>query len=159
FMIGAAGRVLAAETARAQWSKGRRRCSAWCLAAVFTEWCRPSGALSSRMRDSGWDTIPPDVRFAGEPARREFRLGHHAQHPRQLTERPSCEAEHMAAPTSPAREENPCQPGANGMDPRPRWRWNLRTITSFRRHTMRIVRVGLDLAKYVFEVHAVDARG
>jgi len=27
------------------------------------------------MRDSGWDIIPPDVRFAGEPVRGEFHLG------------------------------------------------------------------------------------
>jgi hypothetical protein len=29
-------------------------------------WCRSLGALPSRIRDSGWDQRPPDVRFAGE---------------------------------------------------------------------------------------------
>ncbi len=33
----------------------------------FIEWWRPPGALPSRMRDSGGDVVPPDVRFAGKP--------------------------------------------------------------------------------------------
>jgi hypothetical protein len=33
------------------------------------EWCRPPGALRSRMRDSGVDIVPPDVRLAGETLR------------------------------------------------------------------------------------------
>jgi hypothetical protein len=37
------------------------------------------------MRDSGWDIIPPDVRFAGEPVKGEFHLGqpmalHYSRH-------------------------------------------------------------------------------
>src|SRR5262245_24747932 len=52
------------------------------------------------MRDSGWDQLPPDVRFAGEaPAENESPpwIAIYLNHP--LTEKPSCEAEHMAAPT------------------------------------------------------------
>src|SRR5262245_21233146 len=55
------------------------------------------------MRDSGWDQLPPDVRFAGEaPAENESPpwIAIYLNHP--LTEKPSCEAEHMAAPTKPA---------------------------------------------------------
>ena len=53
----------------------RRRCSAWRYDAVHKEWCRSLGALHSRMRDSGWDQLPPDVRFAGSLQKRELRLG------------------------------------------------------------------------------------
>jgi hypothetical protein len=44
--------------------------------------------------------VPPDVRFAGEPVTREFRLGRQlvVHHQGQLTRGPSCEAGHMAAP-------------------------------------------------------------
>src|SRR5271157_6260576 len=54
------------------------------------------------MRDSGWDQLPPDVRFAGKPA--EMRAPPWITDcPHQLlTEIPSCEAEHMAAPTNAA---------------------------------------------------------
>src|SRR5215475_8957392 len=55
----------------------------------------------SLMRDSGWDQLPPDVRFAGE-ALQKIRappwIAIYLNQP--LTEKPSCEAEHMAAPTS-----------------------------------------------------------
>jgi hypothetical protein len=55
----------------------------------------------SRMRDSGGDQLPPDVRFAGKPA--EMRAPPWITDcPHQLlTESPSCEAEHMAASTKP----------------------------------------------------------
>ena len=54
------------------------------------------------MRDSGWDQLPLDVRFAGKPA--EMRAPPWITDcPHQLlTEMPSCEAEHMAAPTNTA---------------------------------------------------------
>jgi hypothetical protein len=54
------------------------------------------------MRESGWDQLPPDVRFAGKLA--EMRAPPWITDcPHQLlTEMPSCEAEHMAAPTKPA---------------------------------------------------------
>jgi hypothetical protein len=40
--------------------------------------------------------------------------------------KPRQKAGHMAAPTNAAkREESPCQPGANGMDPALAARWNL----------------------------------
>ena len=49
------------------------------------------------MRDSGRDQIPPDVRFAGKPA--EMRAPPWISSPHQfLTEIPSCEAGHVAAP-------------------------------------------------------------
>src|SRR5262245_63285967 len=51
------------------------------------------------MRDSGWDQLPPDVRFAGEaPAENESPpwIAIYLNHP--LTEKPSCEAGHMTAP-------------------------------------------------------------
>ena len=35
------------------------------------EWCRPLGALPSRMRDRGVDIVPPDVRLAGKPCGHE----------------------------------------------------------------------------------------
>ena len=62
------------------------------------EWCRSLGVLPTRMRDSGWDQLPPDVRFAGDTCRTESSALDH----RLLTEIPSCEAEHMAAPTNAA---------------------------------------------------------
>src|SRR4030095_16977128 len=55
--------------------------------------------------------------------------------------------------------ENTCQRGANGMDPALVGRWNLERQLHSRRSAMQIVRIGLDLAKYVFEVHGVNARG
>jgi len=39
---------------------------AWRESRRLTEWCRPPGALPSRMRDRGGDIVPPDVRFAGK---------------------------------------------------------------------------------------------
>jgi transposase len=65
----------------------------------------------------------------------------------------------MAATDQLHREENPCQQGANGMDPALVGRWNLERQLHSRRSAMQIVRIGLDLAKYVFEVHGVNARG
>jgi len=40
-----------------------RRRQAW---LYCKERCRPPGALPSRMRDRGGDSVPPDVRFAGK---------------------------------------------------------------------------------------------
>jgi hypothetical protein len=56
----------------------------------------------SRLRESGWDQLPPDVRFAGKPA--EMRAPPWITDcPHELlTEMLSCEAEHIAAPTKPA---------------------------------------------------------
>src|SRR6516165_501392 len=55
----------------------------------------------SRMRDSGWDQLPPDVRFAGEALQKMRAPPWIAIYLNQpLTETPSCEAEHMA--TQPA---------------------------------------------------------
>src|SRR5580700_6261977 len=49
----------------------------------------------SRMRDSGWDQLPPDVRFAGKPA--EMRA------PPWITDCPhQLLTENMAAPTNAA---------------------------------------------------------
>jgi hypothetical protein len=45
------------------------------------------------------------------------------------------------------------------MDPAFEGRWNLQTQPRSRRNAMQIIRVGLDLAKYVFEVRGVDGRG
>ena len=56
----------------------------------------------SRMRDSGWDQLPPDVRFAGKPAEMRAPPWVTISPHLLLTEIPSCEAEHMAAPTKPA---------------------------------------------------------
>ncbi len=46
-------------------------------------------------------TIPPDVRLAGEALQDESTLGPYRM--KLLTEKSSCEAGHMAAPTSPGR--------------------------------------------------------
>src|SRR5579863_2121655 len=68
----------------------------------------------SRMRDSGWDQLPPDVRFAGKPAETRVPPWITICPHQLLTEIPSCEAEHMAAPTNAAlvKKESPCQLGA-----------------------------------------------
>jgi hypothetical protein len=53
----------------------------------------------SRMRDSGWDQLPPDVRFAGEALQKMRAPPWIAIYLNQpLTEKPSCEAGHMTAP-------------------------------------------------------------
>jgi hypothetical protein len=57
------------------------------------------------------------------------------------------------------QKENTCQSRANGMDPALAARWNLERQLQPRRSVMQVVRIGLDLAKYVFAVHGVDARG
>src|SRR5262249_9007684 len=50
----------------------------------------------SRMRDSGWDQLPPDVRFAGEALQKMRAPPWIAIYLNQpLTEKPSCEAGHM----------------------------------------------------------------
>ena len=55
------------------------------------------------MRDSGWDQLPPDVRFAGEALQKMRAPPWIAIYLNQpLTEKPSCEAEHTAAPTNAA---------------------------------------------------------
>jgi len=51
----------------------------------------------------------------------------------------------------------PCENGANGMDPAAFGRRPLEDQFRKRRNTTQIVRIGLDLAKNVFEVHGVDA--
>src|SRR5215475_8064709 len=45
------------------------------------------------------------------------------------------------------------------MDPALAARWDLERRLPRRRSIMQVVRIGLDLAKYVFEVHGVDQRG
>ena len=52
--------------ARAHGSKGASPLSGLALKRRLKEWCRPPGALPSRMRDRGGDLVPPDVRFAGK---------------------------------------------------------------------------------------------
>src|SRR4029077_12083788 len=71
----------------------------------------------SRMRESGWDQLPPDVRFAGKSA--EMRaLPWITDCPHQLlTEMPSCEAEHTAARPTLRREESSCQLGGCVAEP------------------------------------------
>ena len=58
-----------------------------------------------------------------------------------------------------AREESPCQLGANGMDPALPAGSNVRRELQRGRIIMQVVRIGLDLAKYVFQVHGVDEHG
>src|SRR5262252_6210391 len=68
----------------------------------------------SRMRDSGWDQLPPDVRFAGEALQKMRAPPWIAIYLNQpLTEKPSCEGPNtwLDRPTC-KREEKPCQPGA-----------------------------------------------
>src|SRR5215475_3447629 len=45
------------------------------------------------------------------------------------------------------------------MDPALAARWDLERRLRRRRNIMQVVRIGLDLAKYVFAVHGVNARG
>src|SRR5262245_60796231 len=52
-----------------------------------------------------------------------------------------------------------CIDGGNGMDPALAARWDLERRLRRRRSIMQVARIGLDLAKYVFAVHGVDARG
>src|SRR5204863_5734748 len=50
----------------------------------------------SRMRDSGWDQLPPDVRFAGQALQKMRAPPWIAIYLNQpLTEKPSCEVEHV----------------------------------------------------------------
>src|SRR5262249_29004980 len=57
------------------------------------------------------------------------------------------------------REDSPCQLGANGMDPALPAGRNVGRGLQRGRIIMQVVRIGLDLAKYVFEVHGVDGQG
>ena len=68
----------------------------------------------SRMRDSGWDQLPPDVRFAGEALQKMRAPPWIAIYLNQpLTEKPSCEAGHMtASDLCAARYIFSCQAGA-----------------------------------------------
>jgi hypothetical protein len=79
----------------------RRRCPAWRFGAVFTEWCRSLEALPSRMWDSGRDHHPAGCEVSREALQQESSprivVGR-----KTLTEESSCEAEHMAAPTTAA---------------------------------------------------------
>src|SRR5262249_43725439 len=81
----------------------------------------------SRMRDSGWDQLPPDVRFAGEPLQKMRAPPWIAIYLNQpLTEKPSCEAEHMAAPERFAKtSDSSCIAGAVHT-------WHFRDIFRFR---------------------------
>src|SRR5262249_21668837 len=97
----------------------RRRCSAWRYSAVYTAPSTQSGAVllelsPSRMRDSGWDQLPPDVRFAGEALQKMRAPPWIAIYLNQpLTEKPSCEAGHMTASDfCAARYISSCQAGA-----------------------------------------------
>src|SRR5438874_5035385 len=63
----------------------------------------------SRMRDSGWDQLPPDVRFAGEALQKMRAPPWIAIYLNQpLTEKPNTWLHRPAR----KREEKPCQPGA-----------------------------------------------
>src|SRR5438046_2102343 len=68
----------------------------------------------SRMRDSGWDQLPPDVRFAGDALQKMRAPPWIAIYLNQpLTEKPSCEAGHMtASDLCAARQMISCQAGA-----------------------------------------------
>ena len=69
------------------------------------------------MRDSGWDQLPPDVRFAGKPAEMRAPPWITVCPHQLLTETPSCEAEHMAAPTKTlARHQTLARGGYPHMD-------------------------------------------
>ena len=57
---------LSRTTARAHGSKGASPLSGLVHSRRLKEWRRPPGALPSRMRDHGGDSVPPDVRFAGK---------------------------------------------------------------------------------------------
>jgi len=57
------------------------------------------------------------------------------------------------------REDSSCQLGANGMDPALPAESNVGRELQRGRIIMQVVRIGLDLAKYVFEVHGVDGGG
>jgi transposase len=60
---------------------------------------------------------------------------------------------------SPLHEDSSCQLGANGMDPAHPAGSNFGRGLQRERIIMQVVRIGLDLAKYVFEVHGVDGQG
>jgi hypothetical protein len=65
------------------------------------------------MRDSGWDQLPPDVRFAGEALQKMRAPPWIAIYLNQpLTEKPSCEAEYMTAPERFADSQIPLAPRA-----------------------------------------------
>src|SRR5215831_4621927 len=59
----------------------------------------------------------------------------------------------------PAPSRTSCIDGGNGMDPALAARWDFERRLRRRRNIMQVVRIGLDLAKYVFAVHGVNARG
>src|SRR5215470_12130296 len=73
---------------------------------------------------------------------------------------PHKQAGHMTASDQCcSNSESSCQGGANGMDPRPSSRSNVGRELQRGRIIMQVVRMRLDLAKYVFEVHGVDGQG
>ena len=81
--------------------KERRGCSDGATVPFIKEQYRSFGALHSRMRDSGWDQFPPDVRFAGKPAEMRAQSWITVYPNLPLTETPSCEAGYISArPTS-----------------------------------------------------------
>ena len=66
----------------------------------------------------------------------------------------------MAAPERFAdTSDSSCNAGANGMDPALPAGSNIGRELQRGRIIMQVVRIGLDLAKYVFEVHGVDEHG
>jgi transposase len=54
-------------------------------------------------------------------------------------------------------KKNPCQHGANGMDPAALGERTFERQPRIRRKVMQVIRIGVDLAKNVFELHGVDA--
>ena len=52
-----------------------------------------------------------------------------------------------------------CEEGANGMDSALGLGWDVEVSTAEQETSMNIVRIGFDLAKYVFHLHGVDERG
>ncbi|MGJ0620516.1 MAG: hypothetical protein ACR65Z_07375, partial [Methylocystis sp.] len=68
------------------------------------------------------------------------------------------QAGHMKA-TDHAFRQKRLAKGGNGMDPALGLGWNVKLSTVEQETSMQIVRIGLDLAKYVFHLHGVDERG
>src|SRR6516225_7314697 len=65
----------------------------------------------------------------------------------------------MSAPETIAALQDPLTRGANGMDPALPGRATIGRQPHRGRSVMQVARIGLDLAKYVFEIYCVDAHG
>jgi hypothetical protein len=65
----------------------------------------------------------------------------------------------MAAPTNAAKRKFFLPTGSQWYGPRPAGAAKSQTSTIEGELVMQIVRIRLDLAKYVFEVHGVDSHG